>query len=377
MIVFINALSARLGGGQTYLQNLLENIENFNGDKIYILAQESLNIPSHNKIERICAFGLTKSPIIRAVWEFFFLHKILKRLKVNVVFCPGGFAFFRIPKYCKLVTTFQNMTPFDKKQLTKYSFGYNFLRLHLLKKLMTRTMLKADAVIFISNYAKDVINSCLDNKVKKYIVIPHGINKAFIDINNIQRPKWLPIEDYLLYVSAFDVYKNQIEVIRAFSIFKSKHNKKFKLLLIGNHSNTYISRVNKEIEKLNMFGDVIMPGNIRYDLLPAAYHFATINIFASECENCPNILLEMLAAGKPILCSNYEPMPEFAGNATMYFDPRDTKDLADKIYTCVSNKEISNSLSGRAIERSKIFTWSKSSSSTWKIMEDSFTSSPQ
>jgi len=43
MKIVINALSARRGGGQTYLLNLLKNIDSYSGKKIYVLAPDSLD----------------------------------------------------------------------------------------------------------------------------------------------------------------------------------------------------------------------------------------------------------------------------------------------------------------------------------------------
>ena len=53
MKIVINALSARRGGGQTYLLNLLKNIDSYSGKNIYVLAPDSLQIPYHPKIEKI------------------------------------------------------------------------------------------------------------------------------------------------------------------------------------------------------------------------------------------------------------------------------------------------------------------------------------
>ena len=50
-----------------------------------------------------------------------------------------------------------------------------------------------------------------------------------------------------------------------------------------------------------------------------------------KVKNCPNILLEAMASGKAILCSNFNPMPEFGGKAVEYFDPSNIHDIAEKI----------------------------------------------
>ena len=58
-----------------------------------------------------------------------------------------------------------------------------------------------------------------------------------------------------------------------------------------------------------------------HDDLHQKYLDADLGLFASSCENMPNILLETMGAGLPIACSNRQPMPEILKNGGEYFDP--------------------------------------------------------
>jgi glycosyltransferase involved in cell wall biosynthesis len=116
---------------------------------------------------------------------------------------------------------------------------------------------------------------------------------------------------------------------------------------------------------LGLQDEVVLVGNLPYTELPMLYRRAVINLFASSCENCPNILLEALAAGRPVLCSDYQPMPEFGADAVMYFDPYQPQQLADRLKLVLSNPELQEDLGRRALDRSHAFYWEISALTTW------------
>jgi glycosyltransferase involved in cell wall biosynthesis len=103
-------------------------------------------------------------------------------------------------------------------------------------------------------------------------------------------------------------------------------------------------------------------------MLPYLYQNARINIFASECENCPNILLEMMASGRPVVCSNYPPMPEFGGNAVAYFDPEKPESLANILDILLDSPEQQQTLADSAFEKAKNYRWDDAARQTWQVI---------
>jgi len=372
MKIVINALSARRGGGQTYLINLLQNMNGFNGNKIFVLSPDSLQIPYHPKIEKIRIKWPTENPLFRALWERYYLPGLLEKLNADILFCPGGLLNTHVPGYCKTVTMFRNMIPFDMVQRAKYPYGLMRIRNWILERIMLKSMIEADLVIFISDFAKQLINERTGFKLKNAVTIPHGLNNTFKISENIipSRPSWLLEEEYFLYVSIFDVYKNQLEVVKAYHLLKKRRKTTEKLVLAGNNESAYGKKVLQEIHRLGLQNDIIVPGKIPYTELPDVYYYAKLNIFASECENCPNILLEALGAGRPLIVSNREPMPEFGGDAAVYFDASSPSDLADKISAIVDNENKIKQMSLKAMERSRHYDWCKTAGKTWKEIEN-------
>lgn len=149
-----------------------------------------------------------------------------------------------------------------------------------------------------------------------------------------------------------------------------------KLLLVGpdEERSYYTKMIKKEIVKHGLQNDVIITGPVPYNELPALYYHAKVNIFASECENCPNILLEALGAGRPTLVSDCEPMPEFGGDSVEYFDPTSPEDFANSIIRFIDDENKMKELAKKAGERSLLFDWEKVGRLTWQSIENIYNS---
>lgn len=363
--VLVNAFSARLGGGQTYMNNLLEFLHEDIPIDVFVLAPESLELPEQRpNVHRVRVGWPVENPLARAVWEIVSLPRLVRSLEADVLFCPGGIIGGSVPAGCKSVTMFRNMIPFDSVQSRKYPLGYMRVRNWLLKRAMLRSMAEADRVICLSEFGRQVIESNTPGLWEKTIVIPHGIGPRF-RANHELRPHWLPAEDYILYVSILDVYKAQVEVLRAYALLKKLRHTVEKLIFVGPESPRYAQKVRNEIARQGLQNDVLLTGPVLHDQLPALYQNALINIFASECENCPNIMLEALASGRPLLASNRPPMPEFGGDAAIYFDPSVPEDLAEKLLSVIDDPTRLAELSAKAKRRSGLYDWDKTARTTW------------
>jgi glycosyltransferase involved in cell wall biosynthesis len=139
-------------------------------------------------------------------------------------------------------------------------------------------------------------------------------------------------------------------------------------VLVGTESPEYGRKVRAEIGRLGLENDVLVRGQVPYMEMPGLYQHAVLNIFASQCENCPNILLEAMAAGRPVIVSNRPPMPEFAGDAALYFDPASPADLAEKLATVLDNPVYLGELAARAREQSLLYDWQSAARDTWNVL---------
>ncbi len=364
--VFINALSAKVGGGKTYISNLLSNIIDPQC-KIYIVCPDPSIIPDDARIKYIKTNFANKNIFFRMIWEFLYLPFLLLFTKAKVLFVPGGMDFtcftFGIPK----VTMFRNMLPFDSKaQLSLPNFKLKFKN-HILKMLMLRTMKSANSVIFISYYAKNVVEGIM--RITTSQVIPHGISNHFKPDKDYDKEVNENRSKYILYVSRFEPYKNHLNLIKAYASLSDTLKQIYRLILVGEFMEPAYSQCIRYVQEHNLVEHIVFKGKVEYEELPTVYKNASLFIFPSSCENCPNILLEAIGCGVPVLSSNSDPMPEFAKDAALYFDENNYHDISRKINLCLTDPMLMNEMRGKSIFLRRDYMWETTALKTWKYLE--------
>ena len=105
-----------------------------------------------------------------------------------------------------------------------------------------------------------------------------------------------------------------------------------------------------------------------YKEIHQRYIEADVSVFASSCENMPNILIESMAAGLPIACSNRGPMPEMLGEAGVYFDPEDPASIADAVRQLAANPELRAEKAAAASAAALQFSWSRCARETFEFL---------
>jgi glycosyltransferase involved in cell wall biosynthesis len=264
---------------------------------------------------------------------------------------------------------FRNMMPFDPVTVARIPLGLQWIRNYLLRRSMLRSIATADLTIFISNYARTLIESQI--RVANPVTIPHGISPEFrTNDKHLDRPKWLPEGDYLLFVSRFEVHKHQHEVAKAFCEMPTALRDRYHMIFVGDVSTEKEREIYELARQLGAEERVVVAGPIPYAELPAVYHHAAAHIFASSCENCPNILLEAMGSGKPLLSSNLMPMPEFAADAAEYFSPTDPVSIQHAMRRVLEDSAYAERLGRMAAARSAAFDWAVTARRTWQCILD-------
>jgi glycosyltransferase involved in cell wall biosynthesis len=109
-------------------------------------------------------------------------------------------------------------------------------------------------------------------------------------------------------------------------------------------------------------------GEVPYKKLSAVYRKADLFIYASSCENMPNILIEAMASSLPIACSNRGPMPEVLGDAGLYFDPESPQQIAGAVRALVDDHEKRSEFASRAYEYAMKYSWERCARETFSFI---------
>jgi glycosyltransferase involved in cell wall biosynthesis len=140
------------------------------------------------------------------------------------------------------------------------------------------------------------------------------------------------------------------------------------LILIGGRVGRAQNRLERQIALSKAESFVHQQGYVLHESLPERLAKADIFIFASSCENMPNTLVEAMAAGLPIACSDRGPMPEVLQDGGVYFDPESPASIARAVQGLVEDPALRCRLSQRARQRSEEFSWSRCARETWQFL---------
>jgi len=370
MRIGIDAINIRTGGGLNHLKEILLNLDPvaLNIEKVIIWATKPTldNLFNSTWIKKIDVEHIASSWGSLLWWNLKTLEKELITEQCEVLFVPGG---TYIGKFRPYITMVQNLLPFDKIERKKYKYSKDYFRYLLLEFLQAYTFRRANGVIFLSNHSQKIImNEYFSSKEIKTQVIYHGVDDSYFNINRNQKLisiNRLPLR--LLYVSIINYYKNQINVVKALEILINK-NYDIKLELIGPAYSPALKDLQNFIDNNNMKNRVTYKGPLNKDSLIENYNNSDIFVFASSCESFGMILLEAMASGLPIACSNKTAMPEILGENGEYFNPDDPISISLAIESILNDKGKSKNYSYQSIKRAEKFTWKKCSTETFKFI---------
>jgi glycosyltransferase involved in cell wall biosynthesis len=286
----------------------------------------------------------------------------------DVLFVPGG---SYAGNFQPVVTMSQNLLPFEMPELRRYGWRFFTIKLLLLRLTQSRTFKKAEGVIFLTEYAREVVMKVTGKLRGKTSIVPHGLNPRFIKLPKIQRDitEYNDAHPYrVLYVSIIDQYKHQWHVVDAIVALRKK-GLPIVLDLVGPANPRALKRLNTTIDCVDAERHwVHYHGAIAFDELHHQYAQADLGLFASSCENMPNILLETMASGLPIACSNKGPMPEILGQAGVYFDPEQPDDIAHVLLELIKSSQLRTELSKLSYASAQQYSWQRCADETFRFL---------
>ncbi|MFA4905542.1 MAG: glycosyltransferase family 1 protein [Candidatus Margulisiibacteriota bacterium] len=379
MKIVIAAHNVRVGGGITYLLNVLKHLSFIGGISELIVYSNSrfkkeielFNMQDNMKINIICEKTLDRNIFIRLLWFYFILPYKLFKSEADVFFSPGGTIPFFMPRKITKIVVCQNLQPFfsDTQKLEGIMMT---LKLQINKALLIDSFKKADGIIFLTEYARSLIKKMFAFNNCKTTIIPHGVEDEYFNVPNKEKNINVGKNRYykLLYVSALKSYKRHAELIGAIKKLIDRGYSNLKLLLIGAADKPIKNNIEYLIDSYKMNEVVEYRGEVPLNMMSDIYKSNDIFVFPSVCESFALPLLEATAAGLPVLASKYPPMTEILQDAALYFDPDDEVSIAGSIEKVLSSPELCHSLSLRAYKRARQFSWKVSVNKLYHFLKE-------
>lgn len=371
----IDATNIRIGGGVTHLLELLNAIDakamGVQEVVIWSGSKTLQSLPDQSWITKINPPSLDKSLFHRALWQLVSLTKAVREAQCDVLLIPGG---SYIGTFHPVVAMSQNLFPFEWSVISRTGFSLRMLKFIVLRWVQSYTFKHSDGVIFLTQYAKEAVLKITGPLRGKTKVIAHGLSARF---TYAPKPQ-MPIAQYdetkpfqLIYVSTIEVYKNQDQVVLAVELLRKK-GFPLSLTLVGPaeaKALTVLKKTIHQVQEGNQGGNPEEPwcqylGAIPYEDLSAQYKQADLAIFASSCETFGMIVLEQMAIGLPIACSDQSAMPEILGEGGIYFDPHSPASIAAAIEQYLLSPELREEKQLRAYALSKAYSWQQCAKET-------------
>ncbi len=231
----------------------------------------------------------------------------------------------------------------------------------------------ADAIITISEYTKSDVIKHFNIQPEKIHVVYLGINKK-LNIHTESSPqirKKYSIEgEYILSVCSLMKNKNLSGLIKAYKIFRmNNRDLNIKLVLTGAQSND--EQFRDLIDTLgSLKEDIIITGFVDDSDLQCLYANAIAFAYCSFYEGFGLPILEAMALGKAVICSNTSSMPEVGGDAVEYCNPWDVENMAQSIEKVILDEGYRKLLETKAIRQAAKFSYKKAAEETYAIYKN-------
>lgn len=186
---------------------------------------------------------------------------------------------------------------------------------------------------------------------------------GFDDVKAIRIKHNLPAS-YLLFVSSLEPRKNIDLLIEALQISKTD----IPLVLVG-WQGWGEKRWLEKIEGTDLKNRVHVLGHVPDHDLKAIYNGAAALVYPSLYEGFGLPIVEAMACGCPVICSNTASMPQAAGGAAVLIDPARSDELAHAIDTVVHDTEIRNRLVVKGFNQADGFTWERTARKTLEVFK--------
>jgi len=130
-------------------------------------------------------------------------------------------------------------------------------------------------------------------------------------------------------------------------------------LLVIQRRRTLPKELRRLLRRLRFDSRIQVRRDVRNDELVALYNRAEALVFPSLYEGFGLPVLEAMACGCPVICSNVTSLPEVAGKAALFVEPKDEEAIAEAIRRIVEDDNLRQSLAQKGVQRAALFDWRK------------------
>jgi glycosyltransferase involved in cell wall biosynthesis len=219
---------------------------------------------------------------------------------------------------------------------------------------------RSDRVIVDSRSTRDDLVALLGIDPGRIDVVPLGLGTVRratpAPEREVRARLQLGERDVLLSLSAKRPHKNLLALIGALARIPVERRP---LLVIPGYPTAHEGELRARAHALGIAADLRFPPWLSSEELEGLWSIARAFVFPSLYEGFGLPLLEAMARGVPVACSNASSLPEVAGEAALSFDPRDEQAIADAISRVLDDEPLRERLRALGLAQAERFTWQR------------------
>lgn len=348
------------GGIKTYLYNIIKELEKIDNENEYFLYVPSKDIELPFKSNprwhvRICRGFINQSGTL---WQFFNAKNYLLKDKIDIFWATENIL------SCNLNNTnIKRVLNIHDLMWLEYFTTFNLLNLFFYWLFGKKSYSNADCILTGTIASKKKIESFFGYS-KSIKPIYHGVAELFKPLNKEEsqyycKSKFGLSPNYILCVSVLKPTKNIEGLLKAFKVFKNTYKTKLQLVIAGNKG-WGRSKIEQAYQNLNFSNrEVIFLGHVEQSSLIKLYCGAKFFALLSLDEGFGFPVLEAMACGIPVICSDIPTLRELAQDAAMYVSPENILDTTKAMAELDNNDEKRTILKEKGLVRAKEFSWLK------------------
>ena len=177
---------------------------------------------------------------------------------------------------------------------------------------------------------------------------------------------------YILYLGGYELHKNVITLLHAFTYVAQALGEDYPLVLAGKKP-TAVSAIYPDYEdyirRSNLEKFVKWIGFVDEEDKAVLYRNAETFVFPSRYEGFGLPPLEALASGCPVVSSNASSLPEVIGGAGFAIDPDDERNMAGAIISTIMQDSMAAELRQKGPEQAAKFSWEATAQETLQVYD--------
>ncbi|MGA2714276.1 MAG: glycosyltransferase family 1 protein [Bryobacteraceae bacterium] len=357
-----HAIGRRLTGNEVYIRSLLQAFGQIDGESdfvAYISEPDAVAlIPERFQVRRVSA-----NPYLRLGWD---LGSLIRADSPDLIHVQ-----YTAPLFTRTPTV---VTVHDVSFL-EYPEYFTAGRCTQLRLTVASTVKRATHILTVSDFSRDAILRAYDIRPSNISVVPNAANPEFRVVGRDRAQR--AVRDmlhfdapFILSVGDLQPRKNHIGLIAAFSKLLTDYPQlKHHLVLTGKET-WFTPKVRNAARACGFASRIHFTGFVSDPDLLQLYNACECFIFPSFYEGFGLPILEAMACGRAVACSNTSAMPEVADGAGLFFDPHKTDEIALAMRDILFDGELRGRMERLGLQRAAAFSWKKSARATLDVYEE-------